>query len=79
MITSYRPKRERQIEKQLEDRNAMSNKPLQTCRVCGITGNGVIELPYYDPIFKRDSTTYMCSDIDSCLNRCLPDYYRKRE
>jgi len=78
METVYRPLRNRQLEKQLEDRNAMSNKPMLTCRVCGHTGQDVSEQPYYDGVYKRDTTEPLCNDIEACLDRVMPSYYKRR-
>ena len=67
----YRPERNRQ----LEGRNAI--KPMLTCRICGYTGQDVSERPYYDAVFNRDTTRPICDDMDSCLNRNLPSWYRR--
>lgn len=49
---------------------------MNTCRACGATEN-LHEEPYYDPILKRDSTGCFCVDLDTCLDRSQPEYYRK--
>ena len=51
----------------------------RTCEVCGHTGTDVHEYPTYSHSLGRDTTQYQCDDIDACLERSLPKYYRKTE
>jgi len=45
---------------------------IYTCEVCGYRGYlgvDILERPYYDRLFKRDSTRWECKDIEKCLDR----------
>ena len=45
---------------------------LCSCEVCGYKGYlgvDILERPYYDRLFKRDSTRWECKDIEKCLDR----------
>jgi len=50
-----------------------------TCVICGHIGEDVSEYPLYDKGLKRDSTAFMCDDVDACLERSLPEWYRRQE
>ncbi len=41
----------------------------RTCELCLITSENVHEQSFYDKVLGRDSTRYVCDDIQACLDR----------
>ena len=40
-----------------------------TCEMCNHTGADVIEQPTYDADLNRDTSKFLCADIETCLDR----------
>ena len=49
----------------------------RTCWKCGHKGTDVREEPTH--ILGRDTTEYFCDNIEACLDRSLPSWYKRQD